>query len=144
VPEPADALTALAPAAVLEDLSFVELYVKRRLDAPVDATGTGEPQFTLQTQHHEDDDRRFRLLLSVEVDAGVGELRVTTLASYLVTDPTIRLSQRIAVEYANEVGVTTMLPFLRQGIADLTQRVFGSALLMPVLPRGAVAFPLPD
>ncbi|UZN02681.1 hypothetical protein [Cellulomonas sp. S1-8] len=144
MPEQSDALAALTASAALEDLSFVELHALRRLDAPPDATGAGEPQFTLQAQQNDEDDRRFRLLLSVEVDVGIGELRVATLAQYVVTDAALPLPQRLVVEFANDSGIATMLPFLRHGIADLTQRVFGSTLLMPLLPRGAVAFPLPD
>lgn len=51
-----------------------------------------------------------------------------------------RLRVARALDYSNDVAVVALLPYLRQAIADLTQRVFGSPLLMPALQRGAVTF----
>ncbi|ASR55528.1 hypothetical protein [Cellulomonas sp. PSBB021] len=140
--EPSADVRALVPLALLDELTFVELHAVRRLDvaAPDDVEIT--PQYTLDAGTS-DDATRFRIVLSVALDLGVGDVRVAVAAYYTAQDGAPTLSQALVVEYANEVGVMTMLPFLRQGIADVTQRVFGTPLLMPVMPRGSLAFPVP-
>ncbi|HWJ84279.1 MAG TPA: hypothetical protein VNR62_02560 [Cellulomonas sp.] len=143
MPEPSDELRDLVGRVELEDLSFVELAA-RRADGAASGSDEVTPQYTLNAEHGEDG-RHFRLTLSIEIDTAVGSVKAAAAASYLVEcAPDDPPSRRVVVEYANEVGVMALLPYLRHAIADLTLRVFGSALLMPVMPRGAVVFPLPD
>lgn len=140
--EPSEALRAVVPDVELTELFFAELSARRRLDGSMPEQGSGEPRYTLQAQAGEDG--RFRLILSTDLLLAEGEIRVSVLAEYALAESSASaLTRRLIVEYANEVGVMTMLPYLRQGIADLTQRVLGATLLMPVMPRGALTFPLP-
>lgn len=142
--EPSDGLRAFVPGVQLDDVAFAELHARRSLDGPAAEPGSTDPRYTLSVQTSDDADR-FRLILSVDLALPEGDVHVTVVAEYTLTvPPTGPLSRAIVVQYANEVGVMTMLPYLRQGIADLTQRVFGSALLMPVMPRGAISFPVPE
>ncbi len=140
--EPSESLRALAPLARLDELAFVEVQARRHLDAATPDDVEIAPQYTLDAGTSDDGDR-FRLVLSVALDLGVGEVRVAVAAYYTAQDGAPLLTQALVVEYANEVGVMTVLPFLRQGIADVTQRVFGTPLLMPVMSRGALVFPVP-
>lgn len=135
-------LVALVQRTTLDDLSFVELVGRRNLD-PLDAEAAPvAPQYGLQAMIA-DDSQHFRLVLRIDIEAPEGEIRAAAMANYTVSDGSPGLTMRLAVEYANEVGVMTLLPYLRQAIADLTLRVFGGTLLMPILARGAVQFDLP-
>lgn len=142
--EPLRALRDLVGQVELEDLSLVELTARRSLKPAEPDSAAVEPHYTLNAQVT-DDKLHLRLILRIDLEASAGELRAAAMADYRVDEkaaPT--LTMRLAVEYANEVGVMTLLPYLRQAIADLSLRVFGAALLMPILPRGAVSFALPD
>jgi hypothetical protein len=143
MPEPSADLIALAPHATLDDVSFVELTSRRNVDAVATNGAGSEPQYGLQAAIA-DDLHRFRLILRIDIEAPQGEIGVAVMANYTVDHAAPSLTMRLVIEYANELGVMTLLPFLRQAIADLTQRVFGGTLLMPILPRGAVQFELPD
>lgn len=43
-------------------------------------------------------------------------------------------------EFVNNVAIMHILPYARQSIADLTQRVFSAPLLMPIMQRGELQF----
>ncbi len=142
--EPSNELRDFVGQVELEDLSFAELTARRALE-PVESEGnTVEPRYTLNAQMT-DDHLHFRLTLRIDLEASAGELRAAAMADYRVEEKAASaLTMRMAVEYANEVGVMALLPYLRQAIADLSLRVFGTALLMPIQQRGAVSFALPD
>lgn len=144
MPDPSGDLVALVPRVDLESLTFVELSARRELDGAGLVGGDIEPRYTLKAERS-DDLQRFRLVLTIEISVAAGTIVASACAEHTVRgEPSEAPSQRLVVESANEVGIMAMIPYLRQAIADLTQRVFGSVLLMPVLARGAIAFPLPD
>lgn len=143
MPEPSSELRELVSHVELKDLSFLELTARRVSDATSTAVEV-EPKYTLNAQIS-DDFLQFRLVLRIDLETDVGEVRAAAVGTYRVGDDAAATpTQRLVVEYANEVAVMALLPYLRHAIADLTLRVFGSALLMPVMQRGAVSFPLPD
>lgn len=151
--DPSETLVRLVPAVELTDLSYYDLRATRRMrDAESDAHAEGrdledevEPSYALAIDTDQERNR-FRLRLRVELTTPVGDVVAEAGAEYAVDEafPIGDLTHGLLVEYANHVGVMALLPYLRQVIADLTQRVFGGALLMPVLPRGAVTFPTPE
>lgn len=144
MPDPSDDLVALVPRVDLDSLTFVDLSARRELDGAISVDGDIEPRYTLKAERS-DDLQRFRLVLTIEISVAAGDIVASVCAEHTVRgEPSEAPSQRLVVEYANEVGIMAMIPYLRQAIADLTQRVFGSVLLMPVLARGAISFPLPD
>lgn len=141
--EPSRELKDFVGQVVLEDLSFAELTARRSLEPVESDAAAVEPSYTLNAQVA-DDHLHFRLTLRIDLEAAAGELRAAAMADYRVEEKAAPgLTMRLAVEFANEVGVMALLPYLRQAIADLSLRVFGTALLMPILPRGAVSFALP-
>lgn len=142
--EPSVGLLALVEHANLDSISFIELSARRGPVAEGRSGGPRAPTYMLTT-NGTDDGSRFRIALRVDLELEEGEVQVTAQADYTVAGPgTGSVTRHGVVEYANEVGIMTLLPYLRQAIADLTQRVFDTALLMPVQPRGAVSFPLPN
>jgi hypothetical protein len=48
--------------------------------------------------------------------------------------------QRVVELFANEVAVMTLFPYLREGIASISSKVFGSPITLPVAQRGQLGF----
>ena len=75
------------------------------------------------------------------MDGDYGKVECRCIAVYSAQDlPKDELTEELALEYANHVGFMAVVPFIRQAIADLSQRVFGQTLLMPIIRRGDVWF----
>lgn len=58
--------------------------------------------------------------------------------------PYSSIDEQTKIDFANDVAILAILPFTRQAIADITARVFGAALLMPIIQRGQLVFGLSD
>ena len=144
--EHSEQLLALVRNVKLNSIEYFELTARRQMDlSPLEEGRVDvEPNYTLGTQVAESGER-FLLRLKVEFKSEVGHFAAEAGAEYSVTSSdSIELSETLLVEFANEVGIMALLPYLRQAIADLTQRVFGLPLLMPVLQRGELTFGKPD
>lgn len=106
-----------------------------------------EPQLTLHlpTPANEDNCVTFQVGLRVAVSAEAGNAVVDTFGRFIVDEiPHFELSQSLLTDYANKVAVMVLLPYARQSLADLTQRVFNAPVLMPIFPQGALVFPEPS
>ena len=138
MPEHSEQLLRLVDTAQFTEIGFVEIAARFAPSPDADLTNIdARPRWTL---HVRSDSGRFQLNLRIDVETPVGPVAVEAAAQYATQDGAPELTTELLVEYANEVGVMALLPFVRQAVADVTQRVFGSALVMPVMPRGAVAF----
>jgi len=84
----------------------------------------------------------FRVFLRCEIDLPQGQVAVETVAAYGVEGESANYLKdpEVLIAYVNDVAVMACLPFVRQALSGLTQRVFDSPLVMPVRPRGAVRF----
>ncbi|WP_425955322.1 hypothetical protein [Xylanimonas sp. McL0601] len=131
-------LLSLVETVELNEVGFNEISAKR---APLpDAnpeTADVQPSYGLSIEHTED---QFRVAVRVDVATVVGPVAVEAFAHYKALEGVPELTQALLVDYTNEVVLMVLLPYLRQAIADVTQRIFGTPLLMPVLPRGAITF----
>lgn len=127
----------------LETIRFRELGARRVGAEPLD---TVTPEFSLGIDRHSEDESRFRLRLRCEVHIADGSWIICEPeADYLVTDESrLPLTHTLILEYANEVAVMALIPYLRQGISDISQRVFGTPLVMPVMARGAIHFEMDE
>lgn len=85
------------------------------------------------------DGAEFGVRLRVEIQSSVGRVVVDAAMEYESEDD-LEIPDDVAFVYANEVAVMALLPYVREAVANITQRVFGDALVMPVIPRGALAF----
>jgi preprotein translocase subunit SecB len=110
-------------------------------EAPPDAEGEEvDPSYGLRIAIRPEESR-FLLRVRIELTPSVGPVVAEVVSVYGVEGlPMEEIDEALLVEYTNQVGVMALLPYLRQAIADVTQRVFGAPLLMPVLMRGAVTF----
>lgn len=140
--EHSDELLALVPLVELKSVDFLDLTARRELDvSPLeDGRVSVEPSYTLGTMVASGGGS-FLLRLRVDFSSEVGNFAAEAAAEYIVTAPeSVELNEALLTEFANEVGIMVLLPYLRQAIADLTQRVFGQALLMPQMQRGHLTF----
>jgi len=109
-----------------------------REEGDVDAPAPEDiaPEFGLRIRH---DGAELGVRLRVEILSSVGRVVVDAAMEY-DSESEFEVSNEIAFEYANEVAVMALLPYMREAVSNITQRVFGDALMMPVIPRGALAF----
>lgn len=144
--EPSVLLVHLVESCDLDDITFLEISAKRT-DRDLaelseeDRTKPIAPSHSLGVDLVPEE-RRFRLRLGTDIVTVAGPISVVVAAEYDVDDGFDHhdLTMDLAIEFANNVGIMMMLPYLRQAIADVTQRVFGTPLQMPILPRGALTF----
>lgn len=137
-----DELMALVHNVKLNSVEYLELTARRELDiSPLQEGRVDvEPTYTLGTMVA-DNRESFLLRVKVEFSSEVGHFTAEVAAEYVVTSSDrIELPNALLTDFANEVGIMVLLPYLRQAIADLTQRVFGQPLLMPIMQRGELFF----
>lgn len=138
-----EALIALVPTVALRTIRFRQLsaYDKRATDIDVEVV----PVFGLSVATNSDDPTLFRLGLRCEIKfTDEAQIVAEVEAEYQVDGEGVALplAQALMIEYMNEVAVMALIPYLRHAIADLSLRVFGSPITMPVFQRGAISFPL--
>lgn len=135
-----EALTVhtLVDEAELVAIDVMELSAKRNEE--------GQPRDEVEPTHGlaingRADDMGFRVRIRTEIDLGVGE--VITDLGVAFQMPNVKYSEiprNVLEHYVNDVAIMILLPYLREEIAELTRRVFGASLTMPVLRRGALNF----
>jgi len=140
-----EVLAQLASRAKLLEIVVFELRAKKNhgvAEEKVPELVQVRPAYNLETAS-KDDNSGFLITLSIKLDLPAGSIYCEIGAAYDFKEPIdFALSADALVEYSNEVAVMTLLPFLRQNIADISQRVLGFPLLMPIMPRGSLSFTL--
>lgn len=142
MPEHTEELLRLVQLAVLDTVEFAEVAA-RRLPSQ---TESDPPRFDLRIQVDEpsaDAERRvFGFGLRVAIRIPQGEVVVEPFVQYHVAaEHAGLLDDRATVAaFANEVAVMTLIPYARQSIADVSQRVFNSSIMMPILRQGQLNF----
>jgi hypothetical protein len=140
-------LKLLVASAELAEVVAFELSAKRAellSNDPVEVPQQIEvqPSYNLTTMV-KSDGMGFLIRLAVEVSLPTGQIRCEVGAAYTLKEKLgFDLSPNDLIEYSNEVAVMTLLPFVRQHIADLSQRALGFPLIMPIMQRGALNFSL--
>jgi preprotein translocase subunit SecB len=145
MPESLD-IHRLLEVTTLESVTFMELSAKR---ADEDASHDElfkegsvdiEPEFTLQFARN-DEDGKFRIRIKTHIDSEPGRILVDAAAEYEVEGIAVSdIESELMLEFANKVAIFAIIPYLRQGVADMTQRVFGVPLTMPMYRRGELEF----
>lgn len=139
------------PLTVVELLRKVQLLGIQQIELAA-SRGTGdmadntqaEPTYGLQISGR-DDDKAFRVGLRAEIQVGNGSILSNIEAEYELSTVTYSsIIEQTKIDFANDVAVMAIVPYTRQAIADISARVFGAALLMPIIQRGQLVFSLPD
>lgn len=94
------------------------------------------PLYGLKLRH---EGNELGMRVSIEIDTASARILVDASVNYTTAEP-IEIDEATFLDFANNVGVMALLPYLRQAIADLSQRVLGEVILMPVIPRGGLTF----
>lgn len=136
----------LLDAAALETVSFLELSAKRadeeasHDDLFKEESYDIEPQFTLEFAK-DLEAGKFRVRIRTQIVAEPGTIVVDAAAEYAVSGIDVAVVQNeLLLEFANRVALFAIIPYLRQGVADMTQRVFGVPLTMPMYRQGELEF----
>ncbi len=88
-----------------------------------------------------EDRRAFRIGISTELEVTDGEVAIEVIAEYELEQILVdEFSDDVMLDFVNRVAVMTLAPYIREAIASVTQRVFGSALTMPVIRPGDINF----
>lgn len=91
----------------------------------------------------DDQTRDFRITLDLAAHLPSADLRTVFVAQYSApVDLGDLLTDEIITEYANHVAVMTLLPYIRESLADLGRRV-GVNFTLPILQRGQMVFETP-
>lgn len=108
-----------------------------------DAEGSGAKSVQYLQTARRDDDLGFRVRLRTEISLSNGSTTVDAAAEYEIDNGLAsNISDEVMMEFANEVAIMQLVPYIRQAVADATQRVFGTPLLLPMLQRGELSFTL--
>lgn len=130
----------------LEQIRFFELHALSK-DGAEGGSAPGDDE-EIQPDHFlgtatRDDGKAFRVRLRTEIEFDVGEITVDLAADYTMQNLDAKdISREVMQEFVNGVAMMMLAPYLRQAIADMTLRVFGASLTMPILQRGQLAFEL--
>ena len=142
MPEVSEGLGRLVDAAQLQAVEYLKLSAERNEDASLDLIHNGEisvePNYRLGTW---EDGGRFGIRLKVEITTEIGDIAAEVISSYATPDDYEQeITEDLLLEFANEAGLMMLFPYLRQGAADLSLRVFGLPLLMPIIMRRDLQF----
>lgn len=138
-PDEIERIRTLIEKSDLEGIYFHE-FSANRFDSPAEESVT--PKIDVGVQYRLTEDV-FGIRLEAILQNSVGEARVSVSGEYTLSDQ-YTPTKRDVLLFANEVAVMTIFPYLREGISDLTNRVFGEPVLLPIAPRGVIAFDLDD
>jgi hypothetical protein len=154
--EISDELDALISGVTLLDISYFEMTAARtensRNDVVSDEAARGtsgaadDVASEIKSSHflsfeQKEDGTAFRVSLKTTVDSPDGIASVRCVAEYGVEKVDAKgLSNELLLDFTNHIATMALVPYIRQGLSDITQRVFGSALLMPIIRRGELEF----
>lgn len=136
-PDDVKRVRALLGRVELRGVRFHEysasLYQEQAKDVEKDAVNV-----SLELQHRIEDEG-FAIRVKFTLRLEIGEVVVSVAADYGVSDGGA-LVKRDVLMFANEVALMTLFPYAREGISELTNKVMGSRVLLPITQRGEVAF----
>lgn len=141
-----DAITTiedLLDHVTLVSIDLCRLNANRDLDFRPKADAVElevDPQYALDINTR-DDGGGFRVKFATDIKTPLGSIGAEVVGVYSLDGATIDPKSTAALgDFVNNVALMHVLPYSRQAIADLSQRVFGSALLMPIIKRGEISF----
>lgn len=125
----------------IESVQFFNLHAEVNEDAEPPGESTEvSPTYGLKLRH---EGNELGIRVSISIDVGAAKIVVDAAVNY-TTAEILAMEEVTFLDFANNVGVMALLPYLRQAIADLSQRVIGEVILMPIIPRGGLTFSRED
>lgn len=144
--DPSDGMLELVKAAHLSEVSCRAASVKLLERERETHSSPIEAGLTIGRRKASPDDqtREFRIALELWVQLPVADLQTVFIAQYGVpADLGELLTDEIITEYANNVAVMTLFPYVRESLGDLARRV-GVDFTLPIIQRGQMTFEVPE
>lgn len=126
---------AIIAASELRSVEYYEMS-GRRYDATQSAEEAETGELRIVVQQRADVDS-FGVRLNATLTLSIGEAQVSVAGEYALTEE-LELTTRSVQLFANEVGVMTVYPYLREAVATITGRVFKQPLHMQMITRGDI------
>lgn len=124
----------------LTAIDYHEVSAKRLSPESVQQGDEGNFEIEVQTRFGEGS---FGVRLNGTLAFSGGEAVASVAGEYeLLNDA--KPSMRTVQIFANEVGVMTVYPYLRESIGNATAKVFGEPVLLPIVDRGQISVSLDD
>jgi hypothetical protein len=138
-------LEQLVEEAQIDEITFFEISAIRNDTVAEEDQGADVlPSYLLSTAT-KDDGTGFRVRIRTEIDVATGHIISDLAVSYsLHAINANEVSPAVLIDFVNGVSVMTLVPYNRQAIADISQRIFGATLTMPMIKRGELEFHLAD
>lgn len=141
MPESSDRLLELIAATTLESIILQEARARRAASDDEPESGEIALRIDNPSDQNGDSPRSFGLGLRVTLRSPNGAAVVEPIARYNVAATYVAaLDEDVLLEFANTLGITMLVPYARQALSDITQRVFGAAELMPMFDPGELNF----
>jgi hypothetical protein len=122
--------------ANLRSIEYYEVSARRHESPPhQEDQPEGQVSITVQERHAAG---QFGVRLLASVVVPMGEVTASVAGEYDLADG-FEPSRRALQNFANEVAVMTVFPYLRESIATASARVLGRAIQLPVIERGSIA-----
>lgn len=145
--DPSDRLSHLHPRFNLVNVRFRQLHAEAtEIEDPSEA-----PTIDLHVNLQEMDDlgdadfREVRVAIAFTLELPEGRLVVVPEATYVVPrEVAHEIDMPLVVEFVNHVAVMVLIPYAREALSDLSSRVLEARITMPVFPRGAIHFAIPE
>lgn len=136
---PETSIQDLVEDVELLGIETVKVRAERLLGA-VQEPSDIEPSYELNTAFR-DDGAGFRIILRTAIDLPIGQIECDVAAEYELQKISVRrIPPEVFDQFVNDVAIMHILPYTRQGISDVTLRVFANPLTMPIMQRGSVRF----
>ncbi|MFB4349789.1 hypothetical protein [Microbacterium sp. CR_7] len=132
---------ALIANCELGGVFFHEQSVRRHEETPEGMPADfSNAEIGIQFRLADDD---FGVRLRADIQNTVGTAAVVVSGEYNLTGG-YQPTRRDVMMFANEVAAMTIYPYLREGVSTATAKVLGEGVLLPIAPRGAIAFDIDD
>ncbi len=119
--------------SALVDMDFYEVSARRHDAVREDVE---DAQLTIHVQQRVTD-TNFGVRVTASMVSPQGEATASVAGEYELLDG-ISPSRRALQLFADEVGVMTVFPYVREAIATATAKVFGEPVHLPLIQRGEV------
>lgn len=141
-------LEEFVPRVELQRIDCIECRARSTAQLSPDVeppTFTTQPSFQLRIRTPDEDERSgwFFIDIRVVIEFEEGDATVAHRAIYehpAENEPSVQL----LTKFTNEVAAMHLLPYLREALADVTRRVFDQPLMIPMIQRGELSFPVPQ
>lgn len=137
-----DEVRSVVETAELENIAYLQVASTRNESdeqpSGPDSAQVDEFEFALKLTQSDDHDQLI-VRLKTNVDSPLHETTVEVGAIYTL-DPPSEIPEEVRLEFANLVGIMALLPFVREAVADVTRRVVGHPVIMPMIKAGELRF----